>query len=373
MVFVNTETKSTIFQRDTSTGEMFVVPNAPGADKWRYSTNWGSSYSNWMPYNSSNVTVTQQTWTGTKAQAWTGEHIIMDYWSQKAGSADHTQQADLVDADVLATDTFARRYPHIFTQGAWNSYGYDSGIANKMKLVADNTWNYTFMAEWPNTIAFNVWGMNPSGMPDDSIVYGDVDGDFILDRVPPVTLLKNNVSLPVGPGMPYLSWRVSVNDATLKYSLEPEGSAWGQIIMFILMVIVPPMTGILAILAFKKSFYGVKFNYVGVNEKSGFFGGAMWTGLKELRKKPELTPAYSVDDLLAMAVGAPGRRKVLIATMEYEIEDWAIKIKIGGLGVMASLSKLTMSMRKQWLMNMNSGQESRTSRLDLGCSLCRWD
>lgn len=30
-------------------------------------------------------------------------------------------------------------------------------------------------------------------------------------------------------------------------------------------------------------------------------------------------------------------RKVLIATMEYEIEDWAIKIKIGGLGVMASL------------------------------------
>ena len=31
------------------------------------------------------------------------------------------------------------------------------------------------------------------------------------------------------------------------------------------------------------------------------------------------------------------RRAVLIATMEYDIEDWAIKVKIGGLGVMAQL------------------------------------
>ena len=31
------------------------------------------------------------------------------------------------------------------------------------------------------------------------------------------------------------------------------------------------------------------------------------------------------------------RRTVLIATMEYDIEDWAIKVKIGGLGVMAQL------------------------------------
>ncbi len=29
------------------------------------------------------------------------------------------------------------------------------------------------------------------------------------------------------------------------------------------------------------------------------------------------------------------RRTILIATMEYDIEDWNIKIKIGGLGVMA--------------------------------------
>jgi alpha-1,3-glucan synthase len=31
------------------------------------------------------------------------------------------------------------------------------------------------------------------------------------------------------------------------------------------------------------------------------------------------------------------RRIILIAIMEYDIEDWAIKIKIGGLDVMAQL------------------------------------
>lgn len=32
------------------------------------------------------------------------------------------------------------------------------------------------------------------------------------------------------------------------------------------------------------------------------------------------------------------RRSILIATMEYDIEDWQIKIKIGGLGVMSQVS-----------------------------------
>jgi alpha-1,3-glucan synthase len=40
---------------------------------------------------------------------------------------------------------------------------------------------------------------------------------------------------------------------------------------------------------------------------------------------------------LVQVPGFTDRRRILIATMEYDIEDWAIKIKIGGLGVMAQL------------------------------------
>ena len=36
-------------------------------------------------------------------------------------------------------------------------------------------------------------------------------------------------------------------------------------------------------------------------------------------------------------IASPKRLTVLIATMEYDIEDWGIKVKIGGLGVMSSL------------------------------------
>jgi len=37
------------------------------------------------------------------------------------------------------------------------------------------------------------------------------------------------------------------------------------------------------------------------------------------------------------------RRKVLIVTLEYEIIDWKLKVKIGGLGVMSSLMSKSMT------------------------------
>jgi hypothetical protein len=39
-------------------------------------------------------------------------------------------------------------------------------------------------------------------------------------------------------------------------------------------------------------------------------------------------------------------RTVLIATMEYEIEDWNIKIKIGGLGAMAQYLLRNLNSKK---------------------------
>ena len=42
--------------------------------------------------------------------------------------------------------------------------------------------------------------------------------------------------------------------------------------------------------------------------------------------------------------GAEGQaRKVLIATLEYKIIDWKLKVKIGGLGIMSSLMGKSMT------------------------------
>lgn len=89
-----------------------------------------------------------------------------------------------------------------------------------------------------------------------------------------------------------------------------------------------------------KSFYQVKFNKVGVTEKSGLFGlvrpkipdrellkSAVVNVFNDSRRSLDLPTGA-----LAVETGSPNRRTVLIATMEYEIEDWAVKVKIGGLG-----------------------------------------
>jgi alpha-1,3-glucan synthase len=49
------------------------------------------------------------------------------------------------------------------------------------------------------------------------------------------------------------------------------------------------------------------------------------------------TPAPSGFDIPTAAKHKERRRTVLIATLEYDIADWEIRIKIGGLGVMAQL------------------------------------
>ncbi|KAG9244410.1 glycoside hydrolase family 13 protein [Calycina marina] len=346
IVFPKTNITSSILHKDEDSGNLYIEANAAGADKFRYSLNWGSTYSSWYTYNATNVTLAAQAWSGTKLQEWKGEHVIVQYWGQLIGSSDHFQHAELIDESLNIP---ARQFPHIFTQGAWNEYGLDAGLPNEMTITEDNLWIFNFMAEWPATIAFNVWGINPDKQSDESMVLGDIDGDGILDRIPPITLLQNNVSIEYSPSMPYLSWRISLDDSTLGYTIVPSGSAWHQILMFVLMAIIPPLTGIVAIILFRKYFYGVKHNKVGVTEKFNLLTvaytpfrklagvSALWWKQTRGSASTEMSASTTTNDALAADIGSPSRRKVLIATMEYEIEDWNIKIKIGGLGVMASL------------------------------------
>lgn len=87
------------------------------------------------------------------------------------------------------------------------------------------------------------------------------------------------------------------------------------------------------------SFYKVKINKVGFKRRSRSPLGRAANHLSTLsfedfrqksRDNMEMSNYGGVGDMAK-------RRTVLIATMEYNIDDWNIKIKIGGLGVMAQL------------------------------------
>ncbi|KAK5195631.1 Cell wall alpha-1,3-glucan synthase ags1 [Exophiala xenobiotica] len=340
LVFTTTANYSSSLLSKSEDGSLMLYHSAAGADKWRYSTNWGSTFSTWMPYDGGNTKIEEQPWSGTDLQSWKGTHVRVEYFSRLAGSSDHIQQGDL---DYHTP----RRFPHLFLNGPYNQYGYDAGLENQMKLSNNNTWEHHFMTEWSLSGALaqiNVWGINPDGKPDQTVVMGDADGDSILDRLPPSSLSSIVLNITQPPPKPHLGWRVVINDGTLRFELVPSGNMWSQIIVFVLLCVVPIITAAFGVWSFMQSFYQVKFNEIGISEKAGLIPAAIKKQFKKL-KDEDNSPGFLAKfnrkpkflQQSDTVIDQQRRRTVLIATMEYDIEDWAIKIKIGGLGVMSQL------------------------------------
>ena len=109
MVFPRSANYSNSLLYEDSDKSLYVSHKAAGADKFRYSTNWGSSWSDWETYSGGNTTLQPLPWIGTTAQRWSGQHVQIEYWSQKTGSSNHAQQGDLAGSSSVT-----RRYPHIF-------------------------------------------------------------------------------------------------------------------------------------------------------------------------------------------------------------------------------------------------------------------
>lgn len=353
---------NTLLHKNPNNGSLFVAHTAAGADRWRYSLDWGTTYSDWTTYNGGNSTLAPKVWSGTKAQDWTGDHVIVQYWNAITGSSDHVQHGDV--------NAPRRRFPHIWLQGPWNQQGFDAGLPNTMHLDEKaSRWNFNFMAEWPTNLSLNAWGINPDGQPDQTRIYGDIDGDFILDRLPLKSLLSNVINVTGAPPFPHLAYRLTLDDATYRYALIPIGSAWNQLILYILLAMIPILSATASVWVYLKSFARVKFNKIGVSDKKNLIPLAMRRKFQRVREMvstdhaPSLTrsrfrdrspspPAPSLafpknsmheGNPLLLADAGGKRRTVLIATMEYDIEDWAIKIKIGGLGVMAQLMGKNLS------------------------------
>lgn len=266
MIFPRTANYSTTLLTRMHNGNLLLNNSAAGADMYRYSTNFASTFSEWKPYVGGMVEVEQQPWSGTSLQAWKGEHVRVEYFSRLAGSSDHVQHADL-DFD------YQRRLPHIFLNGPFNSYGYDAGLNNEMKLTDHHEWSLAWMVEWsPNgsVVQANVWGMNPDGQPDQTWVFGDVDGDSVLDHMPPSALAPPVLNITMPPPLPYLSWRFIINDGDMRFRLLPAGSMWTQIVLYALLWALPIVFAALSAWLFAQSFYKVKFNKIGITIKSGW-------------------------------------------------------------------------------------------------------
>ncbi|KZV90231.1 glycoside hydrolase family 13 and glycosyltransferase family 5 protein [Exidia glandulosa HHB12029] len=306
-------------------GDFVFAHKAFGADLLRYTTNFGRSWSRWMDWEAA-TTIPADAFRAQE-NFWAGQHLTVQYWSEVAGSSAHVVHAD-------HNYGHERRVPQFLARGPFNTWGYDSGIPSVMQHVGDGRWELEIMASWPTYLQLNVFG-------NDDYYYGDVDVDGVLDRLPPNSLALNYVNL-TAPPHPHLAWALIVDDYTGRWSLEPRGHSAIGAMMYALLLVIPLFTAILAIVVFRVAFYGIKHN------KFGFKVTAPVIALPRLFRKDGDNKAASEKVLPGGAIiGWPEdinkQRTVLIATLEYEIIDWQIKVKIGGLGVMSSLMGKAMT------------------------------
>ncbi|KAG8897345.1 Cell wall alpha-1,3-glucan synthase ags1, partial [Tulasnella sp. 403] len=337
MVFPRSDYDNSAFSH--SNGQYTFTHKAYGADKYRYTWNYGMNWTDWQPWEDV-TTIPGSVFQKDEKMFWDGDHIIMQYWSEFAGSA-----YQVVHADVGYN--LPRRVPQFLARGPYNSWGFDKGLTAQMDQREDGKWELEIMATWPSYVQLNVFGY-------DDYFYGDIDGDGIMERLPPNSAGKSfspNYLNMSAPPWPYLSWALVVNDKDLSWSLEPRGQSFVGAAMYAMLLAIPIITGTLAVFIFKWSFYGIRHNEFGMKAKEGassYF--PILAAFGSHKEKGDATPMgekLSDKPYTGQIIGWPEdpnkRRKVLISTLEYEIIDWKLKVKIGGLGVMSSLMGKAMT------------------------------
>jgi alpha-1,3-glucan synthase len=120
----------------------------------------------------------------------------------------------------------------------------------------------------------------------------------------------------------------------MSYELVPHGSNLRSSLYFALLAILPFAFGFLAVYLFQTLFYRVVFNTLGRIQ-----------GDKNYRDKRNAAS-------LALRGTYQASPSILIATLEYEIPDWSIKVRIGGLGVISSLMGTYLKNDIVWVVPM---------------------
>ncbi|EEB07932.1 alpha-1,3-glucan synthase Mok12 [Schizosaccharomyces japonicus yFS275] len=344
----------------TTNGSLYVNHTGIGADKFRYSLDFGSNYSKWLPVTSKVQPLKKLHWNGTQSQHWEGEHLIVQYWSTVGLSNAHVQHGDTVG--------YQRHFPHVFVQGKFNRYGYDNSVPSRMHFDKDNgKWTYNLISTWPAELIFNIWGMNPDGNADQGWVYGDLDNDTIIDRVPPGTSrISNFIRLMSSPPKPYLSYKLILDDQTRRWTYEPKGSWSVQIAVLVLILVCPLIAAIFSTMFYNGAFSRViKFDGFDSEGWLTFVFRLKVIGLKIItlplrlfgKSGPVIENSLTTQD---------GNKKlnVLLATLEYDIPELKVRVKIGGLGVMAQLmSRQLKFLNFVWVIPMVRGINYPLERL----------
>ncbi|KAJ3284167.1 Cell wall alpha-1,3-glucan synthase ags1, partial [Borealophlyctis nickersoniae] len=295
-------------------GTFAVNHDAAGASMFRLSLDYGKTWGPWTQL--SGVTTLEAESFDLKVDG--TAHVIVDYWCKPCSSSAHRIHGHY--AAYPSPKTTPRRWPSLKIRGDFNDWGEDVGAASAMTFVGDGKWEMQLQAQFPCNASLDVFG-------DRMYAYGDFDRDGVLDRLPPTYTTANYIHFPLPP-RGYLGWILTVDDATRTYTLTPTGVSTVSVFLFFLLALLPIIGGIVAVKSFENISYGVLFNMEGRGVENEN-GGVLHEVFVNLGRK--------IKGTIPRRVGSGKRLKVLIGTLEYDIPDWNIKVRIGGLGAIAGL------------------------------------
>ncbi|KAE9409703.1 modular protein with glycoside hydrolase family 13 and glycosyltransferase family 5 domains [Gymnopus androsaceus JB14] len=309
-----------------SDGKYLFTHTAYGADMFRYSWNYGQNWTNWTNWEDT-TTINTSLFDGTN-QFWDGSHIIVQYWSQAGLSTSAVVHAD------HGYSGYPRRVPQFLARGPFNQWGFDQGLPNLMTQNEDVEWQVfnSYFNPTQNLTLNPVFGF-------DTYYYGDTDGDGVLDRLPPNTAAPNYLNMSAPPS-PHLAWSLIVDDSTMTWSLSPRGQSSVGATMYALLLSIPLITGSLAVLHLHVVI--LRHQAQPVRAFSNKSHADVKDGSAHVVSEKLFGHKHN-NEVIGWPEDKNKRRKVLIATLEYEIIDWKLKVKIGGLGVMSSLMGKAMT------------------------------
>lgn len=237
-----------------------------------------------------------------------------------------------------------------YIHGVFDEFDRDSGVPNTMKKDDQGLWQYDLMTELSPSFQVRIRRVNKNNVPDLSRKLEELHNLTVPGYLSPPPLLETIVNVDGYPPSPNLAYRITVNDTNQRYYLSPVGSRQNQIVMYFFLGVVPILTGFASIRIYLYAFYAVKINKFGMARKGSILPTTIQSrmcldrwfseiSLDVLRKEnfKSFTLVGKSPIKQSDFLSSPRRRTILIATMEYEIDDWDIRIDNGGLGAMAQL------------------------------------
>lgn len=234
--------------------------------------------------------------------------------------------------------------------GPFDGFGIGSGVPSRMRQDPPGNWHYELMAELPSEFELSICDQDVNSNPALTRTFSDVDNDTYMGLLPVALSPYNIVQITKFPAPPNLAYRISIDSAKGQYFLTPVGSRRNQVIVYLLLGTIPILTGFASIWIYWYAFCNVKVYKFGKVQNLSLLPIASQSEKKieywpsetfiDANKHEDFTRSSSLKRAWDQQSGNTTRnhrRTILIATLEYEINDWNIKISTGGWGFMAHL------------------------------------